>query len=77
MVHHDLEQPVEVELAVQGPDHALEALEPVPADFQGVAPDAPHDWGFGATVFACIPDAEALTTAAIWEKEQLARIVGR
>lgn len=51
--------------------------EPVPADFQGAPPEAPLDLGFGATVFACIPDAESLMAAALWEKEQLARVVGR
>lgn len=51
--------------------------EPVPADFQGAPPGAPLSLGFGATVFACIPDAESLMTAALWEKEQLARVVGR
>jgi uncharacterized SAM-binding protein YcdF (DUF218 family) len=56
--------------------HDLE-LEPVPADFLGSRPDAAQPPGFGATVLLCIPDAEALVVAARWEKEQLARIVGR
>jgi uncharacterized SAM-binding protein YcdF (DUF218 family) len=56
--------------------HGLE-LEPVPADFVGSRPDAAQPPGFGATVLLCIPDAEALVVAARWEKEQLARIVGR
>jgi uncharacterized SAM-binding protein YcdF (DUF218 family) len=52
-------------------------VEPVPADFQGAPAGVPGHLGFGGTVFACIPDAEALMTAAMWEKEQLARLVDR
>lgn len=52
-------------------------VHPVPADFQGAPPQADRPFTLGAVVMGCIPDAEALLTAARWEKEQLARLVGR
>lgn len=52
-------------------------LHPVPADFQGRPPQADSTLTLGATMMAGIPDAEALLSAARWEKEQLAGLVGR